>query len=256
MQTPGASLRYRLTPGQGPAILLLHELGGGLESWDGVVDHLPPGRAVLRPDLRGAGGSEKPRQPFSIEDQAADVLALAEALALPAPWHVAGVAAGAAVALALAARAPAQVARLALCCPATSVDPARVDYLIQRADRAAAEGMAAVAEASLAASWPPEVTAPAADRAAYVARFLGNDPVGYGLANRALAAARLDAAIAGVAVPCLVLAGQHDRLRPPAQVQALAARIAGADFAVLDSGHLMPSQAPAALGRRLAAFFA
>jgi 3-oxoadipate enol-lactonase len=256
LRTPAASLRYDLTRGSGgPGILLLHELGGGLESWDGVVPHLPSACPVLRPDLRGAGGSQKPRHRFSIAEQAEDVVHLARALDLSGPWHVAGVAAGAAVALTLAAAYPGQMGSLALCCPATNVDPDRVAYLTARAEKASREGMAAVAEASLAISWPGTVAAPLAAREAYLARFLGNDPVAYGLANRALAEACLDDAIAVVDVPCLVLAGVHDRLRPPQQVAALAARIRGAVFEQIDAGHLMPVQAPVALGVRLRRFF-
>ena len=44
--------------------------------------------------------------------------------------------------------------------------------------------------------------------------------------------------------PCQVLAGQHDPLRPPAEVAATAACIHGAEYAVVESGHLMAVQAP------------
>ncbi|MBU6499173.1 MAG: hypothetical protein KGQ40_11660, partial [Rhodospirillales bacterium] len=53
------ALRFRLE-GRGSSVLVLvHEMGGTLESWDHVLPALLPGRRVLRYDTRGAGQSEK-----------------------------------------------------------------------------------------------------------------------------------------------------------------------------------------------------
>ena len=246
------SLHYRLS-GSGPArLVLLHELGGTLESWDGVIARLGDGVRALRMDLRGAGLSEKVRARYDIDDQVDDLAAVVEAAGLPPPFHIVAVAAGCAVALGYAARHRDDVARLVLCCPALSVDEDRIDYLTERAERAAASGMRAVAEASLARSYPPEATTDIAARAEYRARFLANDPVCYGLANRVLATARSEHAMASLRCPVHMLAGAHDGLRPPAAIRALASRIPGATFEVIDSGHLMPVQAPGALARVLA----
>lgn len=255
-ETGGVGLHYSQR-GAGPArLVLLHELGGTLQSWDGVVQRLGPGVQVLRMDLRGAGLSEKTRAEYGIDAQVDDLQAVLAASGFPAPFHIAAVAAGCAVAVAYAARHPGDVAGLVLCCPATSVDADRIAYLTDRADLAAAQGVRAVEQATLARSYPPEATTDVAQRAAYRARFLANDPVCYGLANRALATAALDGALAALRCPCLVLAGRHDLLRPPAKVQALAARIQGAAFRIIESGHLMPVQAPAALAEALHAHLA
>ena len=120
---------------------------------------------------------------------------------------------------------------------------------------AAAEGMRSIADASLSRSYSAEAGPDEATRAAYRARFLANDPVCYALANRALADAAMDDLIAGLRCRCLVLAGSHDRLRPAETVRVLAGKIAGAQFETIESGHLMPVQAPGALGRRLRRFF-
>ena len=72
----GTTLRYDIQ-GSGPATLvLIHEMGGTLESWDHVLPALRPGRRVVRHDWRGAGQSEKLGAPVTFHTMAADIAAL------------------------------------------------------------------------------------------------------------------------------------------------------------------------------------
>lgn len=232
----------------GPALVLVHELGGTLHSFDDVAAALCHRFRVLRYDQRGAGQSEKPRRAFSVADHADDLAALLAARGITTPVLLAGVAAGAAIAVAHALARPRDVAGLVLCCPALVVPADRRGYLAERSALAAREGMRAVADATLERSWPRHLRTDGVAYARYLARFLGNDPVGYGHANLALADAALEARLDQVAVPCRVLAGRHDLLRPPAQVEGVAARIPGAVYQVVEeSGHLMGVQAPGAM---------
>ena len=89
---------------------------------------------------------------------------------------------------------------------------------------------------------------------AYRARFLGNDPVCYGLASMAFADCEAEVLIGRVRCPCLVLAGEHDSLRPPAYVRGIADRLPGSRFEVIDSGHLMSVQAPVVLAAHMLEF--
>lgn len=250
---PGICLRYAVS-GAGPrSLVLLHELGGSLDSFDAMLPHVEEGFRVLRYDQRGAGLSEKPRAPFTMADHAADLAALLTAAGLLPPVLLAGVAAGCAIAVLHALAAPTATAGLLLCAPALHVAPDRRAYLQERSDRAVSEGMRAVEEASLSRSYPPPLRGDAAGFARYRAGFLANDPVCYAYANLALANAGLGPHLAGLAVPCHTLAGRHDLLRPPGEVQAVAATIPGAGFAVVNSGHLMAVQAPAAVAAAILA---
>jgi pimeloyl-ACP methyl ester carboxylesterase len=56
-------------------VVLIHEMGGTLESWDGVAPLLARHRRVLRYDTRGAGLSQKARGALSI-DMTEDLAAL------------------------------------------------------------------------------------------------------------------------------------------------------------------------------------
>jgi pimeloyl-ACP methyl ester carboxylesterase len=52
--------------GSGPAVLLLHGLGGDLGTWDRVLPALAEHHTVIAPDLLGHGRSDKPRADYSL----------------------------------------------------------------------------------------------------------------------------------------------------------------------------------------------
>ena len=251
----GVSLRYALE-GSGPTLVLVHEMGGGLESWDGVAPALARRFGVLRHDQRGAGGSEKVRARFSLDDLCGDLEALLDRRGLPAPFHLVGAAMGAAVAVLFAGRHPGRVGSLALFNPATEVDAARAASMRERAARIATEGIRATLPQTLDRSWPPEARGDGgAAFERYRARYLGNDPHGLALLNEALAGVALGDLPERIACPTLVLAGAKDPIRPPESVRAFADRVPRAVFDVLDTAHFMAAQAPAALLERLLPFY-
>jgi 3-oxoadipate enol-lactonase len=249
----GISIHYDIA-GEGPSIVLLHELGGTLDSWDKVAPGLRTSYRVLRYDQRGAGLSEKVRQEFSNETQVDDLAALLRGLALPRPYHLVTVAAAATQTLGFMHRHPEQVASLVLCNPAPGVDPSRAGQLIERADFAAREGMRAALSITLDRSYPPDL----GERAVYEAyrgRYLANDAVCFGFMNRALAGANLAHLLPQIRCRAMVVAGRHDAVRPAAGSEEIAKKIPGARFELIDAGHFMPTTAPSALLGLLQDFF-
>ena len=116
--------------------------------------------------------------------------------------------------------------------------------------------MAATAENSLANSYPAEIRNDPAVFASYRERFLANDPKSYAAINRAFANFDVTPDLPNIKCPALVLAGTHDKLRPPAFVRAVAGKIPNARHAEIDSGHIMPVQAPRALAAAMTTFYA
>jgi 3-oxoadipate enol-lactonase len=100
----GAALRYELTGTGDRTLLLIHEMGGSLESWDNVVPRFAGSRRVLRYDTRGAGLSQKARGELSVDTMADDIAALLDISGIKGPVALAGVAVGGAIALHFAAR--------------------------------------------------------------------------------------------------------------------------------------------------------
>ena len=97
LEANGGTVRCEVA-GSGPSVVLVHEMGGTLDSWDGVMPALRAFR-VLRYDLRGFGLSEKLRGAAGIDTLADDVAALMDVIGLSKPAVLVGSALGAGVAL-------------------------------------------------------------------------------------------------------------------------------------------------------------
>src|SRR5260370_36680604 len=106
IEVNGTVLRYELTGAGAATVVLIHEMGGTLESWDGVVPILATRRQVLRYDTRGAGLSEKVRGTLTFDTMADDLVALLDALDIKQKGALAGGAVGGRIALATAVRLP------------------------------------------------------------------------------------------------------------------------------------------------------
>ena len=239
----GVSLHYEMAGARGPAVVLMHELGGTLNSWDAVAPRLAARYRVLRYDQRGSGLSEKVRQEFTNDMLVEDFEALAKSVALDPPYHFVTVAAAATQSLRFLEKYPDRVGALVLCNPAPGVDPSRAAALDERAAFAMREGMRASLPTTLALSYPPHLGERAAYEA-YLGRYLANDPVCFGFAFRALARTNMLHMLLQVRCPAMVVAGRHDTVRPHAGTAELAKKIPGARFELIEAGHFMPTQGP------------
>src|SRR5436189_43632 len=77
--------------------------------------------------------------------------------------------------------------------------------VLARVDAIERQGMRSVVDESMANGYPPELRANAARFAAFRARWLGNDPASYAAIYRMLAGTDLQAELARIARPVLVL---------------------------------------------------
>lgn len=252
----GAALRYHDTGGDGPALLLLHEMGGSLESWDFMLPLLAPRCRVLRYDQRGAGLSEKPRTPLTMPAQGHDAVALMDALGITQPVIVVGMAVGGALALHLAAAHPGRVRGAVVSSPATGVNEAGRVALLARAEEMETKGARAVVDTGLMTSYPPAMRGDAERFAHCRASRLGVDPAGQAATARMLADLDMAADLASIACPVLVLAAKHDLTRPPERVKPVADAIAGAEFREVESGHFMAIQTPELMAAAILGFVA
>ncbi len=244
IEVNGTALRYEVT-GNGPTTLVLvHEMGGTLDSWDHVLPALSATRRVLRFDTRGAGQSEKLSATPSMALMADDIAALLDATGIAGKVAIAGCAVGGGIAMTFALRHAARTAALVAMGPATGVAPERRAATLARAEDTERRGMAAVVEESFAASYPPEVRHDAEHFREFRACWIANDPHSYGCIYRMLVETNLAPEYGSIACPTLLLAGIHDKLRPPALVEPIAQAIPGARFQALDSGHFMAVQTP------------
>ncbi len=143
VEANGTALRYDVCGG-GATLVLIHEMGGTLESWDLVVPLLSAKRRVVRYDTRGAGLSEKIRGPLSIDTMVDDLIALLDALGISEKVALAGMAVGGAIALHTAVRFPQRVAAVVASSPAVGIAPERRPALLARVEMIEREGVHAV----------------------------------------------------------------------------------------------------------------
>jgi pimeloyl-ACP methyl ester carboxylesterase len=108
----GIHLRYRVG-GTGSPVLLLHGFGETGHMWDPVLPVLARSHTVVAPDLRGAGGSDKPEEGYDKKTMAQDIHALARSLGME-KVTVVGHDIGLMVAYAYAAQYPAETERVVL----------------------------------------------------------------------------------------------------------------------------------------------
>jgi 3-oxoadipate enol-lactonase len=243
IEVNGTALRYQRSGSGGTPLVLIHEMGGTLESWDLVVPYFSGACSILRYDTRGAGLSQKVRPPLSIDTMSDDLVALMDAIGLSGKAVLAGVAVGGAIALHTAFRHPERVAAVVASSPAVSIAKDRHAALLTRVEVMEDKGLAAVID-TLDNGYPQELRADAERYAAFRARWLGGDPISYGAIYRMLIATDLQPELPKIACPVLITAGALDRVRPPHLVEPVAKAIPGARYQVLESAHYAPVQTP------------
>lgn len=190
----------------------------------------------------------------SLEAMAAAVLAAA-----PAKFALVGHSLGGRIALEVVRQAPARVTHLALMDTGVGpASPSEQDSRLELVLLGETQGLAAVAE-----RWLPPMLHPArrqepAFMAPLEAMVAGRSAASFRRQQEALLA-RPDArpVLGKVHCPTLVLAGREDEWSPPAQHEAIAAAIPGAQLVIVpEAGHFAPLEQPApvtqALGELLA----
>jgi pimeloyl-ACP methyl ester carboxylesterase len=249
--------------GSGPALLLIHGFGANTCSWRLVTPSLASDRRVVALDLVGFGFSDRwPLQPLSFAAHAARVARLMDHLGIERA-SVVGHSMGGAIAQHLAATAPERVERLILL---GSIDAGDMDSWRAAAHRGR----------WLARAGGPGLRYPAVVRWG-VRRMLHQltpdpgvvteemvrgyaDPLAIPGTARCLGRLLNDAAgdsldQATITAPTLVLAGAEDTAVPPATGEAIAGRIQGARFRLLEgAGHFPPEERPGVFVDEVTAF--
>jgi 3-oxoadipate enol-lactonase len=244
IEANGVGLRCELSGGGGHTLVLVHEMGGSLESWDDVAPRFAKTRRVLRYDTRGAGLSQKARGELSLDTMADDIAALLDAYGISGKVALAGIAVGGAIALHFAARFPERTSAVVVGSPATGIAAERRVPALERLKKIEAEGMAFAVEDSMQNGYAPELRGDLKRFERFRARWLGNDPSSYAAIWRMLANADMQDELARLNCPVLVIGGSLDRVRPPALAESVAKAIPGARYVEMRTGHYMSVQTP------------
>jgi pimeloyl-ACP methyl ester carboxylesterase len=253
---PGARLAYEVT-GDGPAVVLVHGFGLDMRMWEPQVRHLAARFRVVRYDCRGFGASG-PFDPAAAYTHAGDLTALLDHLGI-GQAVLAGLSFGGRVVMEAALAAPDRVQGLALLdavLEGVPWDPDSARALDETGRQARARGVLAGRAAWLAhplfaaARRQPDV---AGQLAAMVGGYPGQHWTGHD-PHQPIRPRPIDR-LEDLAMPVLVLVGEHDVRGFREMSAVLARRIPGARYHVVaGAGHMINMEQPAAVNELLARF--
>jgi 3-oxoadipate enol-lactonase len=255
IQANGASLRYELNGSGNDTLVLVHEAGGCLESYEEALPDLAKAFRVLRYDQRGFGFSEKARE-LMFEGVVADLAGLLDALKITAPVYMAGCAMGADYAVGFAARHGARVAKLALASPNIDHNGPRSAGSLERAAQVERDGIRAAMNDSHERSYPENLRTPDRERFnRYQARWVCNTPASFTAQARLMSTVDLTPEYPKIKAPTLSIGARHDALRPPEKAQRVANALPNGKYLLADTGHFMNVQTPQLFAQTLLQFF-
>jgi 3-oxoadipate enol-lactonase len=235
----GVRIHYRITGrSSGPPILFIQGLGADKNGWNLQRLATAPWYRGVALDNRGAGRSDKPHGPYSLEQMADDAIAVLDDADVENA-HVVGASMGGAITQILAVKYPERTRSITLACTAGRNHPWREELLASWRDNALERGIGSMGHD--AARW---VIGPRSFRRLLPAiGWLG--PLALGRPSHAFAA-QCDAILAAgdqhqelierlpeIAVPTLVLVGNQDILTPRGDSEDLAATIPTAELVVI-----------------------
>ena len=252
----GINHNYRFDgPDHAPVLTLAHAQGFTLDSWAAQFDHFADRYRVLAPDLRGHGGKDRAGTAYRIEDLAADIVALLDALDIERT-HYAGASLGGMVGFALALDHAERLRSVSFVTtqgilPQASIDGQRAATEVMRRDGAEAR-VDAILERYLRKGYREERP----DSYAELRRqFLAVPIEGYAEAGEAIFAMDFDGRIGAIDLPTMVIAGEHDIATTPERMALYRDGITGAQMDIVpNAGHMPYVEEPAAFNAILAKF--
>lgn len=249
---------FYVEQGHGEAVVFIPGLGGDHHLWHRQLPAFAPHFRAIAIDNRGAGQSDHPDIPYSIEQMADDVAGLLDALGIDRA-HIIGASMGGFIAQMFALRHPHRLNRLILCCTSfggPNVVPMPPESLAVFTHRTGDP------ETDLRRVWAISVTE----------RFLREHPealeeyVAWRVAHpqplhayqRQLAAAMafdLEARVHEIRAPTLIAHGAEDRVVPVENARRLHARIPHSRLVIFpEAGHLFFIEQAEAFNRVAIAF--
>ncbi len=239
------------------ALVLLHAFPLNARMWEPQLALADGGWRVIAPQFRGVDGGDANPPATSIDDYAADVVDLLDALHIE-DAVIGGLSMGGYVTLALFGLAPRYFRGMVLADTRPQADtPDGVEGRRRMLALVAEKGPAAVADELLPKLLADDTQRNQPDVVARVrALTLANSSAAIAGAISALMTRRDQAPLLStIHCPALVLVGEHDTVTPPAVSEDLHRRIAGSELAIIPgAGHLSNLEQPAAFNAALARF--
>ena len=249
--SPAGSTARRRTA---PWVVMSHSLACDHTMWDPQMEALRDFR-VLRFDTRGHGASDAPAGEYTMDQLAADVHALLDALGIER-FHFVGLSMGGMIGQQLALRVPLRMASLTLA-DTTSRYPAEARPVWeQRIALVRSQGMNALVPSTLERWFTADFRERNIETVAGIAAKIRATPVaGYIGCAHAISHIDLTARLPTIDCPTLVIVGADDQGTPPAMAEDIVRAIDGSRLEVIPAAaHLSNIEQPARFNALLQAF--
>jgi pimeloyl-ACP methyl ester carboxylesterase len=235
-----------LDVGKGPAVLLLHGVGGDHTVWNAQVPSLSKDFRVLAPDLRGHGRSPlPPGSTGSFPEMLGDLKLLLSERELSSA-HFVGLSAGAFLALYAAVVEPPRVQRLVLSGGATHCDAHTRAIGKSWTETYQRDGFDAYLLRLVKDLYAPEWIETHLDRIDALREELRDrDYRGAALWGNAIQAFDLRGRLGRMKTPTLILQGMDDHVVDPSHARLLRQTISGTRMRLFPlTGHMVPIERP------------
>lgn len=257
IRTDGADLNV-FEQGRGAPLLFVHGFPLDHTLWLEQFPAFASTHRVIAPDLRGFGASSVTEGLVSMERFADDLAALLDALQIAEPVVFCGLSMGGYIGWEFARKYASRLRALVQCDTRAAADaPEAQANRLRLAEHALAAGSEPIAQVMIPRLFGAHALTHRKDLVEALRLTIKNtDPQAIAAAQRGMAA-RADATawLPQIAVPTLLIVGEEDQISPVAEMQAMAAAIAGAELAVIpQAGHLSPRENPAAFNAALRGF--
>lgn len=255
----GARLHY-LDVGTGELpVVLLHAFPLHSEMWAPQVACLAAGYRVVAPDLKGFGRSSAPEDAsaYTMAAYAAEVAALLDALELD-QVVLGGLSMGGYVAFSFLAGHMERVRALVLADTRAGRDsPEVMQRRTDQQEQVRREGTAALVDTQITSLLTPATREGRPELVEHVRAIMASNPPAGVIGALEAMKGRPDATdhLGAIAVPTLVLVGEHDGPSPPELVREWQERIPGSRLAVVPgAGHLSNLESPDAFNAEVSEF--
>ena len=234
--TDGTRIHYEVTGRVGRTpVLMIQGLGASKNAWNLQRIAMATRFRIISFDNRGAGRSDKPTEPFTLEQMADDAIAVLDAAGIETA-HVVGASMGGVISQIVAVKYPHRVRSLTLVCTACRNHPWRQELLQSWAKTAEEKGMIEVGKE--AAQW---VMSPRSFRR-LVPAFTWMGPLA-ALRPRHSFVSQIHAILdtredlvdqlSTITAPTMVIVGNQDILTPRGDSEEIAERIPNSELVVI-----------------------